>query len=346
MLVCRCMVLLVCWLVLGHGVANAQPVVDARLKAYFDKACQEGTFNGNVLIVDRGKTVLRQACGYADGTHTRHLQLSDRFDIGSIAKEFDAVAILMLVQERKLSLSDPVSKFVPDLPAWAKTVKIDDLMHYTSGLPDVDWNTANSDADMLKTLQALDRLDFPAGTHYAYNNNNTFLRRRIVERASGMRFEEFLTSREFPKAGIRDAVIDPTEASPRIARSFDAQGKTDPMILWMTGWTALTVDDLLRWSDCITNFCLISPASTRQIVTTEDLSWQTGLGHGEMAGDRLMRHIHDGNDHNFEALLVTDAAKGRTIILLTNKNRQDVDVVAHAINAILDDASHAGPGAP
>ena len=323
-------------LVIGPCAAKVQPATVAQLNAYLDQAHQAGLLNGNILIADHGTVILRRAIGYADASHTLLLKLSDRFDIGSIAKEFDAVGILMLAQEGKLSLSDPVSKYLPDLPPWATTVTIDNLLHYTSGLPEVDWNTVSSDADNYRNLRALKQLDYPAGTHYAYSNNNTFLRRRVIEKVCGMSFNDFLGKKEFPRAGIRDAVIDPTDATPRVAKSFDANYKQDPMTVDITGWPALTVDDFLRWSNCMTSFCLITPDSTRQIVTTQDSSWQTGLGHGEMVGNHLVRHVHDGNDHNFEALLTTDSSKGRTLILMTNQN-DHVYAIDDAINAILDD---------
>ncbi len=246
------------------------------------------------------------------------------------------MGLLMLVEQKKLSLTDPVSKFFPDLPAWAATVTIDDLLHYTSGLPDVDWKTVKNDADIWRNLHALEHLNFPAGTHYTYNNNDTFLRRRVIEKASGMSFGKFLETREFPKAGIRNAVIDPIDGTPRVPRSFDANFKESPLTVDMTGWTSLSADDFLSWSNCITNFCLITPDSTRRIVTTQDSKWQTGLGHGEMEGDRLVRHVHDGSDHHYQALLVNDSSKGRTVIILTNQKRGNVYAIDDAIDAILD----------
>ncbi|KAF1004527.1 MAG: Penicillin-binding protein 4* [Luteibacter sp.] len=306
------------------------------LNAYLDHARDTGTLNGNVLVADRGKVILRRAVGYADATRKVPLSLSDRFDIGSIAKEFDVVGILMLAQEHKLSLSDPVSRFIPDLPSWSKSVTINDLLHYTSGLPDIDWNTVNNDADAFRNLRALEKLDFPPRTHYAYNNNNTFLRRRIIEKVSGMGFNDFVRSRVFPKAKVTDAVIDPVEGTPRVARGFSANLTQDTLKVYLSGWPALTVDDLFHWSNCITMFCLITPESTRQILASPDPKRQTGLGHGEMDGDRLVKHVHDGNDHNFEALLMVFPAKGRTIILMTSQNRNDVYAIADAINGILD----------
>ncbi len=140
---------------------------------------------------------------------------------GRIGKEFDAVGVLMLVDQGKLSLNDPVSKFSPALPSWAATVTMDDLLHYTSGLPDVDWRTVKNDGDIWRNLRAVEQLNFPAGSHYTYNN--TFLRRRVIEKVSGMSFAKFLQTQEFPKARVHDAVIDPTDGPPE---------RRDPFISW------------------------------------------------------------------------------------------------------------------
>jgi CubicO group peptidase (beta-lactamase class C family) len=321
--------------------ATPQKTAVIELNTYVEQAHQAGVFNGVILIADHGKVILRRALGYADGSRTVPLSLSDRFDIGSIGKEFDSVGVLMLVDEGKLSLTDPLSKFFPDLPSWAATVTMDDLLHYTSGLPDVDWKTVKNDGDIWRNLHALEQLNFPAGTHYTYNNNDTFLRRRVIEKVSGMSFAEFLETQEFPKAGVHDAVIDPIDGTPRTPRSFDANFKESPITVDMTGWTSLSLDDFLRWSNCISSFCLITPDSTRHIVTTRDPEWQTGLGHGEMRGDQLVHHVHDGSDHHYQALLVNDSSKGRTVIILTNQKRGNVYVMNDAIGAILDGKPYA-----
>ncbi|WP_084584684.1 serine hydrolase domain-containing protein [Sphingomonas azotifigens] len=325
--------------------AASQQTAAEKMNTYLDQANKVAMLNGNVMVVDHGKIVLRRTIGCADSSCKRPLTLKDRFVIGSIAKEFDSVGLLMLAEQGKLSLTDPVSKFIPDLPAWAGTVTLDHLLHYTSGLPDVDWDTVHSDADAFRNIRAIKQLDYPAGTHYAYNNNNTFLRRRVIEAVSGMSYADFLRKREFPKAGIRDAVIDPTDTTPRVAKGFDAQFKPDPLTVDMTGWPALTLDDFIRWSNCIKKFCLITPESTRQIITTGNPKWQTGLGHGTMDGQKLVYHRHDGNNHNFEALLLMDASKDRTLLFLTSRNHIDVYIPAEAIDAILDGKPYAPPGA-
>lgn len=72
-------------------------------------------------------------------------------------------------------------------------------------------------------------------------------------------------------------------------------------------------------------------------MTTGYPKWQTGLGYGEMLGDQLVHHVHDGSDHHYQALLVNDLSKGRTVIILTNQKHGNVYAMDDAINAILDD---------
>jgi len=144
-------------ILIASGCASVQERRVDALNAHVDDARSAGLLNGNIQVADHSKVLLRRAVGYADGSGALPLKLTDRFDIGSIAKEFDAVGILMLAEDGKLSLADPVSRFVPGLPAWSDAVRIDELLHYTSGLPDIDWNTVETDADSLRNLKALDK---------------------------------------------------------------------------------------------------------------------------------------------------------------------------------------------
>ena len=89
-----------------HAGAQQQQVSSA-LNAYIDGLHREAAFNGNILIVDGGKLVLQRAVGNADSSGKLGLDLDDRFEIGSIAKEFDSVGLLMLKEQGKLALTDP-----------------------------------------------------------------------------------------------------------------------------------------------------------------------------------------------------------------------------------------------
>ncbi|MDN3551765.1 serine hydrolase [Mucilaginibacter aquaedulcis] len=330
--------LLLCFTVIIFGnCAVAQQTKSEKIKAYLQHANQLGLFNGNVLVVDQGQVIYKAAIGYADASKQIPLTTAYRFHIGSIAKEFDAVGLMVLQEQGKLSLDDKVSKFFPDLPSWANKISIKNLLQYTSGLPEVKYQTVHGDADNWKDLKALQQLDFEPGSKYAYNNNNTFLRRQIIEKISGLSIKDFIEQKLLKPYGIEHGIVDPTDNDTLVAKSFNDDGKQDVLDYPIMGWTCLNLDDFYTWAQCLQNFRIISPASTRAIITPVAPGKQSGLGTGAMNGDQLMRHVHDGIAMRYQAQEITDGPKNRTIILLTNNRHDNVYQLSDAIEAILDD---------
>lgn len=319
----------------------AQKSKVSQIENYLNKAHQDGLFNGNVFIADHNKIVLKKAIGYADASKKIPLTSAYRFHIGSIAKEFDAVGIMMLQEQGQLNLNDKVSKFFPNLNPWAQKISIKNLLQYTSGLPDIKWNTVHNDADNWKDLQALQQLDFEPGSTYAYNNNNTFMRRRIIEKLSGLSFSDFVLQKILKPIGINNALIDPTDKVPLMAKAFNDDFKQDGLEVPISGWTCLNLDDFYTWMQAINNLKIINPASTREIITPFAPDQQTGLGGGSMKGDRLITHTHDGTAMHYQALAITATDLGRTIILMCNQKQGNLYDIATAITAILDNKPYA-----
>jgi D-alanyl-D-alanine carboxypeptidase len=314
----------------------------SQIDTYLQQAHDSGLFNGNVLVADNNKVIYKKAIGHADASKQIPLTINYRFHIGSIAKEFDAVGIMMLQEQGKLSINDKVLKFFPGLPSWADKVSIKNLLQYTSGIPDIKWKTVHSDEDNWKDLQALTTLDFEPGKDYAYNNNNTFLRRRIIEKVSGLPFNEFVVQKMLKPAKIKHGIVDPSENDELVAKSFNDDFTQDGLNAPISGWTCLNLDDFYKWSQCLNNFRLINPVSTREIITPFAPGNQSGLGQGMVKDNHLVTHVHDGTTLHYRALMDTDALKGRTIILLTNQRQRSGNIyeVAEAIKAILDSRPH------
>ncbi|OOQ56480.1 serine hydrolase [Mucilaginibacter pedocola] len=302
-----------------------------------------GLFSGNILVVDGGKVVYKKCIGYTDAAKTAPLTDKYRFHIGSIAKEFNAVGIMMLQEQGKLSLDDKVSKFLPELPAWAAKVRIKNLLQYTSGIPDVKWKTVKGDADNMADLMKLQQLDFEPGSKYNYNNNNVFLQRRILEKLSGMPFNKFVEEKLLAPAGMKTAIVDPDDNTPLMAKSYTNEGKQGSLVYPITGWVAVTLEDFYKWEQALENFKLISPASTQVLVTPFAPGRQCGLGGGTMEGGKLVFHKHDGVSLNYQALLVGNSSKARTVILMTNNKQNSVFDIDAAIENILDGKPYSQP---
>jgi len=317
--------------------STAQVNKSVKIDSFINQANRLGLFSGNIQVIDRHKVVYKKSIGFTDASKQVKLTDQYRFHIGSIAKEFPAVGIMILKEQGKLSLDDKVSKYITGLPAWADQISIKNLLQYTSGLPDLKWKTVNGDASNWQDLKKLDTLNTVPGTAYAYNNNNNFLQKAIIAKISGMTFNQFVQQKILKPCGMNASIVDPTEQDPLVAKSYDNNGKQEALIYPITGWTAVTIGDFLKWSDALASFKLISPASTLQILSPvpgEDK--QAGLGHGTMEKNVMKTHIHDGIAQKYQALLAADFTKGRTVILMSNNRQNNVYQINDIIQAILD----------
>jgi CubicO group peptidase (beta-lactamase class C family) len=111
--------LIVLLFVAGYQTATFSQDKKQKIEQLMTEAHGLGLFNGNVLVMQSGKPVYQASFGNADPLGKEKLTPEYRFNIGSIAKEFNAVAIMMLKEQHKLNLDDSISKYLPELPAWA-----------------------------------------------------------------------------------------------------------------------------------------------------------------------------------------------------------------------------------
>lgn len=309
----------------------------ATIDSLMHRANRMGLFNGNLLVTDKGKIVYSAAIGFADSSHKKMLTVDHRFHIGSIAKEFNAVAIMLLVQQGRLKLSDNVTAWLPDMPAWMSRITVLHLLQYRSGLPNINWQIAKSDADVMQQLKESAAPVFEPGTSYAYYNTNVFLQRRIIEKVSGTSFNQFVQQYLLQPAGMKTALIDPKESDLLIARSFNNDNRQSKLASVMSGWTSVTLADFYKWSVCLEKFMLLNSENTRQILIPAASGQQAGLGKGSMENNQITWHQHDGTSDNYQALLVSHPPKGRTVILMTNNKQNNLGDINTCIQAILDD---------
>lgn len=183
-------------------------------------------------------------------------------DIASTSKQFTATAILLLADQHKLRLSDPVSRYVPGLPAWADSVTISQLIHHQSGISDyTDLLTADgvkmsahvTQEQAVRRLDKVPALTFTPGSKYEYSNSNYLLLAEIVNKVSGTPLPQFLDEQVFQPLGLA-MVMDPVAKIPAKAISYEAgpSGFTIADSLWEPvgdGAIQTTPSQLVRWAD-------------------------------------------------------------------------------------------------
>jgi CubicO group peptidase (beta-lactamase class C family) len=314
---------------------NAQNNKSQQIDSLMHNAFDLGIFNGNILVIANNKTVYKASFGSANAAKNVQLTSDFRFNIGSIAKEFNGVAIMMLKEQDKLNLDDKVSKYIDKLPAWSNKISIKNLLQYSSGLPDINWKTIKNDADIFNDLKKIDTLLFEPNTNYYYNNNNVFLQRRIVEKITGISFNQYVQKYILKPCKMKQSIVDPSVNSPFLAKSFTDELKEDAWDIPMSGWTFVTTQDIYLWLKCLHNYKLINKNSLYELFQSFEKGKQSSLGNSDFEGTILKEHWHHGSSLNFEALIDDNIAENWTIILMTNNYNERVFAIKDAIKAIL-----------
>jgi CubicO group peptidase (beta-lactamase class C family) len=224
-----------------------------------------------------GETVFEKAFGLADLEFNVPNTPQTIFESGSVAKQFTAAAIVLLQQDGKLSLDDPVKKYIPELPDYGAPLTIRHLLNHTSGIR--DWGTvmtltgAGRGDRVISQDLALDvithqrALDFTSGSEYSYSNSGYNLLAIIVERVSKQKFSAFLEERLFKPLGMKNSSLrdDYQRIVPGRAQAYARQG-TGPwrlnmpfMNVYGNGGMLTTVGDWMKWNAMLDSKSLGAP---------------------------------------------------------------------------------------
>jgi len=307
---------------------------------------------GLVILVEDHGVVDIGTYGVTDTASQTAMTEDRRFEIGSTTKQFTAVCILQLVEAGRVSLDDPLSKFVPSYKA-AALVTVRQMLGQISGIPEyLDGPHILSEAGSHASFDALlgrvrsRPLDFPPGTSWEYSNTNYLLLGRIVEIVSGQSYESYVREHIFEPAGLRDSnFIGSGESSPS-GRGYEYRNgqirsapKLDESWAWAAGGIVSTARDLLTWNAALSSGSLLSLADVRLMRTSGTLNngEPTGYGFGFFVDSDLSRTRiwHGGNTWGFSSADITYPEDGQTVIVLTNSGDAPATTIASHIFAAL-----------
>ena len=272
-------------------------------------------FNGNVLIVKNDTVVYEKSFGFTNAYQDTPLNDKSIFNIGSIAKEFNGVAIMMLVEQGKLSLDDTIDTFDLNLPDWSKKITVKHLLNYASGLPKM-LNDITNDAIAFNKVHAIDSLLFEPGTDFNYNNYSVFLQRRIVEKVTHQTFQDFVTERMLKPLHLEQAVFDPKPNYSHRTSCYDLDKQACPKFEFISGWVWLTANDLNTWIRAMNTNQLISQESFDIALRNPYVAKRTSSLGEYFEEQQLQRH--NGTGWSYRSLMLNDFKNKITIILLDN----------------------------
>jgi len=258
---------------------------------------ETGVPSASIAIVQNGAITYSHAYGDARLDPRTPAASSMRYSIGSISKQFTAAAVLLLAEQGKLSLDDPVSKFVPNLTR-GNEVTIRELLSHTSGYQDYwpqdyvpPFMEQPVTADKILDLWARKSLDFDPGTQWQYSNTNFVIAGLIVEKVSGQPLLQFLSEHIFTPLSMKSVMnIDQNRLTDTDATGYMryAIGPLRPAPKEGKGWLfaagelAMPAEDLAKWDISMMNESLLKPASyaamEREVVLKNGLGTRYGLG--------------------------------------------------------------------
>ena len=294
--------------------AEAPAKLEERLDAIVREAYPNDTEPGAaVIVVADGKTVLRKGYGQADTEKGRAIEPNDVFRIGSVTKQFTAVAILQLVQQGKVKLDAPVTQYVSDFDMRGKTITVEHLLSHTSGIPNYT-EGPEYQQNMTRTLSPraivalVDEkpLDFEPGSQFKYSNTNYVLLGMVIEKASGQKYADYLLEHVFKPAGMKSTRYAPNDIAgdahaQGYERSQDGFKPARPLDMsqpYAAGAIESTVDDLWSWTRALGDGKLVDPKLLERAWTPYAVKeGKSNYGYGweisrdrDAQGERWIRH--------------------------------------------------------
>jgi CubicO group peptidase (beta-lactamase class C family) len=296
-------------------------------------------YSGSLLVAKDGEVLVAGGYGLADRENGVPVTPETVFDIGSITKQFTAAAILKLEMEGKLSVNDPVSRWFPDVPADKQGMTLHHLLTHSSGLRDIfggDYDVAERDS--LAGVILGSELQWAPGTRYDYSNAGYSLLGMVVEKASGMGYEQYLREKLWGPAGMtRTGYVGPQWRPGELAVGYGRGGRRDgtsteqrwaPDGPWWNlranGGVLSNVRDLFRWHQALQGDAILSAEAKRKMWTPhvpEDEEGSSHYGYGwaispTTRGTKLI--AHNGGNGIFFADFRRYVDEGVVVLVMSN----------------------------
>jgi D-alanyl-D-alanine carboxypeptidase len=298
----------------------------------------------SVAVIRKGVLIKAAGYGLADLEHNVPAKPDTVFKIGSVSKQFLAAGIMLLVQDGKVGLNEPIGRYLPAAPATWGAITIRHLLTHTSGLvregPGFDPYKTQPDIDVIRTAFALP-VNFPPGDKYEYSNLGYYVLAEVIHVVSGKSWAEFLNERVFAPLGMTATF--PTSVTRLTPNRADGYTWNDSQFQNMADWLALrpsgafvsTALDLAKWEAALQTNSVLTAESKKEMWTPVRLNtgqhypygfgWEidhfpNGVGPTEVPMIR-----HEGTIPGFRAAYWRLPNQDLTVIVLSNLERAALD---------------------
>ena len=321
------------------------PQVDAML----NQLVEANQFSGSVLIAQAGQVLVSKGYGLADQAQNLPNTPQTKFRLGSLTKQFTAVAILMLQAQGALDVQDPICNYLPDCPPAWQTITIHHLLTHTAGLPNF---TDFPDYEASKQLpttpeQTISRfqdkpLDFEPGEGWNYSNSGYIVLGLIIEQASGQPYADFLQTHIFTPLGMTSTGYedDASQLAIGYANGATVADVIDMSIPFAAGALYSTVEDLYLWDQALATEKLLPQALLDAMFTPwAAIPESNGLqyGYGWLVGEQFGHQVvgHNGSIEGFAASFMRFPNEQVVIIALSNLQATNPNAISQQLAQIV-----------
>ena len=328
--------------------------ITRKIDEYMIAAVKAGKFSGAVLISRQGEVLVSKGYGLASLELDAPNNPKTKFRIGSITKQFTAMAIMILQERGKLNVQDSICKYVSECPQTWTGITIHHLLTHTSGIPDL---TAFPDFQITMALpspvaQTVERfrnkpLEFKPGARFSYSNSGYVLLGYIIERASGQSYEVFLQDNIFAPLGMANSGTDHNDlVLKNRAAGYSKLGEAiinapyiDMSIPTGGGSLYSTVEDLFLWDQALSSERLVSKKSLEAIFNSyQTADWGDGVGYGwfiikDKSGRRAFGHR--GGINGFASYITRYPDEKALVVVLSNFSFTPISDISNDLAAIL-----------
>ena len=337
---------------LSAGLAQAAPTTD-QVDGIVRAEMAKQHIPGLALLVSRkGVPIREQGFGLASVELNVPVTPKTIFQSGSVGKQFTATAVMLLVEEGKIGLDDPLLKYFADGPGWWSEVTIRELLSHTAGFTDYpkdfDLRKDYSEAELLKVVEAIPAA-YPPGTGWAYSNLGYVTLGILIHRVSGQYFGDFLQDRVFKPLGMSTTrIISEADIIPNRAAGYrldNGQLKNQEWVSPSANSTAdgslyFTILDLAKWDAALYTNNVLKESSKREMWTVATLrdgkpnpgSYGFAWFVDSRGGHRLVGH--GGRWQGFTTHIARYMDDGLTIVILTNQGNCDAQRIVDEVAAV------------
>lgn len=323
------------------------------IDAYVNEYLKDANVPGLALAVLRSSTLVKaKGYGFANLEHTVPVRPDTVFQSGSLGKQLAATAIMMLVEEERLRVEDPISQYFPEAPeSWAP-ITVRHLLTHTSGIKnytsdDFDYRRDYSEDDLVR-LAASMPLDFEPGERYSYSNTGYVLLGALIRRVTGQFYGDFLRDRIFVPLGMDSArVISEEDIVPNRAAGYrlvDGKIKNQEWVSPSLNTTAdgalyLSVLDWSKWDVALDTERLLRRSTFEKMWTRARLNDGSSIDYGfgwrlsEVRGHPIVEH--GGAWQGFTAHISRYPDDRLSVIVLTNSADAEPEKVAHHVAGLI-----------